>query len=289
MIDTIIFGGGGPRGIAYMGALIELEKQKVLKLDEIQEFIGTSIGAVFAGLLAVGYTFTEVIELSYQIKYKQVLSFPFSEEDSLLQKCKNILFQLSSKKGFLQASKFKDRLEGFISKKSLQNNLTFQQLFEQTKKKLKIVSCCLTKAHKIEWIAFDHQSTPNMPISKAILISCSIPFIFCPIKDEQGNYWFDGGLLHNVPTILCQSKPLHSVLVLCLNNKKKWKRNLSLQRKLFLWKTKQDSSKINPKLFFDISVWPFKTLHFDLSSDNIDCLVEMGKQYVKFRLKENTV
>lgn len=51
---NLVMEGGGIRGIAYGGALAELEKQGVLA--GIQRVGGTSAGAIQAALLAVGYS-----------------------------------------------------------------------------------------------------------------------------------------------------------------------------------------------------------------------------------------
>ena len=48
---TVIFGGGAIRGVAYLGALKALNEFDI----EIGTLAGSSVGAVFAGLLAVGY------------------------------------------------------------------------------------------------------------------------------------------------------------------------------------------------------------------------------------------
>jgi hypothetical protein len=46
---------------------------------------------------------------------------------------------------------------------------------------------------------FNHETTPNMEIWKAIRISCSFPLVFQPFK-YQGNYYVDGGNSHFNPT-----------------------------------------------------------------------------------------
>lgn len=56
---NLIMEGGGIRGIAYGGALRELEERGVLR--GIERVGGTSAGAIQAALLAVGYSASEVI------------------------------------------------------------------------------------------------------------------------------------------------------------------------------------------------------------------------------------
>ena len=62
---TVIFGGGAIRGVAYIGALKALNEFDV----EIGTLAGSSVGAVFAGLLAVGYKSEELKELFLNVNF----------------------------------------------------------------------------------------------------------------------------------------------------------------------------------------------------------------------------
>lgn len=61
-IRYLVFQGGGPKGIAYLGALEELEKHGV-DLQKIEQVGGASTGAITAFLLAIGYDATEIRQL----------------------------------------------------------------------------------------------------------------------------------------------------------------------------------------------------------------------------------
>ena len=54
-----IFGGGGIRGIAYCGAYKALVENNI----KLTGYAGSSIGAVFSGLLALGYSYDEIYEI----------------------------------------------------------------------------------------------------------------------------------------------------------------------------------------------------------------------------------
>ena len=60
-MDTLCFSGGGIKGITFAGALSYLEENKKIKLDDINNFIGTSIGGIFATLLALKYNSNYII------------------------------------------------------------------------------------------------------------------------------------------------------------------------------------------------------------------------------------
>ncbi len=60
-----IFGGGGVRGMCYIGVLKAL-KELDIELDNIA---GSSVGAVFAGLLAAGYNEKEIQEMFFNFNF----------------------------------------------------------------------------------------------------------------------------------------------------------------------------------------------------------------------------
>ena len=57
---SLVFEGGGVKGIAYAGALEELEKRGIVK--DITRVAGTSAGAISAALVALGATSEYVAE-----------------------------------------------------------------------------------------------------------------------------------------------------------------------------------------------------------------------------------
>ena len=70
-----------------------------------------------------------------------------------------------------------------------------KELYNKTNKYLSITSTCLTTQ---EAVYISHETFPNIPVWKAILMSCAIPLIFKPIEWENKLY-IDGGLVDNFP------------------------------------------------------------------------------------------
>ena len=61
-----IFGGGGIRGLAYCGAYKALEEHGI----KLSGYAGSSIGSVFAALLAVGYDYKEIFEMLSNVSFE---------------------------------------------------------------------------------------------------------------------------------------------------------------------------------------------------------------------------
>ena len=80
--ENLVFEGAGIRGLAYCGALMELDERKML--TPIQRLAGTSSGAITATLLSVGYTPQEIFEMIGNTNFAEALA-KFKSEASKTQ------------------------------------------------------------------------------------------------------------------------------------------------------------------------------------------------------------
>ena len=51
-VDTLVFGGGGSAGVAYLSVLREMINDRRLRMANVKSFAGTSAGAITATLLS---------------------------------------------------------------------------------------------------------------------------------------------------------------------------------------------------------------------------------------------
>lgn len=68
---NLIFEGGGVRGTAYLGSIKALEEKDILK--DIHRYAGTSVGAIYATILAIGYTSKEIRNILYDLDFTTLL------------------------------------------------------------------------------------------------------------------------------------------------------------------------------------------------------------------------
>lgn len=177
MITELAIAGGGVRGLAFLGALYELEQQHLL---DIKKIAGTSIGAFVAVCIVVGYTIKELIDVLFDYDFNTIKDLDITN----FTKTKSIL------KGY-QLNVF---FVTIISKK-VDNTITMYELFTQTGIHFIAVTCCLT-TQNICYI--DHISHPDLPVLTAILMSSAIPGLLPPIQ-YNGSLYIDGGMLNNFP------------------------------------------------------------------------------------------
>lgn len=175
--NILILSGGSFKGFAYIGVLKALKKLNLL--NDLNIFIGTSVGSIFSLLLSLNSCIEEIEEFINKINFNQLMNFNI----------KNLYCNY----GLNDGSTIINLLISFLNKKNFNQNLTFKELYERTNNILIINSSNITK--KINEV-FDYLLTPDMEILKAVRMSISVPFIFSPVKFNNCLY-VDGGIINS--------------------------------------------------------------------------------------------
>ena len=181
-LKHLVLSGGGLLGISYIGLFKYFEEKNVIKT--IESITGSSAGAIFGSLLALGYTSNELNLIVKQMVFKDYLQI---NVDSILN--------FTTQKGFESGNKLNLFIKKCIYNKTNNENFTFIQLYEKYNINLQIGVTNLTQ-HKFELL--NKESYPDLPIHKAISASIAIPFILEPIIINNDIYC-DGGILDNLP------------------------------------------------------------------------------------------
>ena len=203
---NLVMEGGGIRGIAYGGALLELEQRGVLR--GLTRVGGTSAGAIQAALLAVGYSAQEIIEVVNATPIQRLNDGRF------------IFFggthRLVKEYGWYRGDEFSRYLSELVARKTQQPNLTLGELHALATREpsrfrdLYTTGTNLT-TQRVQ--VFSHETTPAMRVADAVRISMSIPLYFravlldadnrvitgTPVPGQPVQVLVDGGLLANYP------------------------------------------------------------------------------------------
>lgn len=177
---SCIFGGGAVRGISYVGALKAIEELGICP----STIAGSSVGAVFAGLLSVGYTADEIKEIFMQINFElfRDIHFGFGRD-----------FALS--KGGIFLDWLRDLIEtkyyGENFKKGENPPVTFADL----DKNFIVIATDLTNFKYKEFSKFE---TPDFEVAYAIRISSTMPGLMKP-AEVNGALLVDGDLQKSWP------------------------------------------------------------------------------------------
>ena len=175
--NILVLSGGSFKGFAYIGVLKALKKLNLL--NDLNIFIGTSVGSIFSLLLSLNSCIEEIEEFINKINFNQLMNFNI----------KNLYCNY----GLNDGSTIINLLISFLNKKNFNQNLTFKELYKRTNNILIVNSSNITK--KINEV-FDYLLTPDMEILKAVRMSISVPFIFSPVKFNNCLY-VDGGIINS--------------------------------------------------------------------------------------------
>ena len=208
--ENLVFEGAGIRGIAYSGALRQLEKAGII--NNIKKVGGTSAGAITALMVSLGYNSKEIYDIISETKFEKFNDGAY------------IFFggfsRLNGNYGWYKGNEFTEWLETIIKNKTNDTEITFQELKEKGFKQLYVTATCMNKQRLL---VFSSETYPQMKIKDAVRISMSIPLYFEAVFiDSTGKVYnkhknnknldvvVDGGIVGNFPIIIFDSIGLDS-------------------------------------------------------------------------------
>ena len=186
---NLVFEGGGVKGIAYVGALRELGKKKIL--PDIERVGGASAGAINAVLLALGYSLPEMERILSTLDFKSFMDDTWG----VVRDTKRLI----KKYGWYKGDFFREWIGDLIQKKTGNRYSTFNDLHKGGSLDLYVVGVNLSTGFAE---VFSNEHTPRERVADAVRVSMSIPLFFAAIRDDRGDVFVDGGLLANYPVKL---------------------------------------------------------------------------------------
>ncbi len=177
---TCLFGGGAIRGISYIGAIKAFEELGV----NPSTLAGSSVGSIFAALLAIGYSSNELRQIFSKVNFELFKDISIGIGP---------IFALSKGEVFLEWVRelIEKKYYGEKYKKGLNRAVTFKDL----EKNLVIITTDLSNFECKEFSKFD---TPDYEIASAIRISCCMPGLMKPVE-YNNTLLVDGDLQKSWP------------------------------------------------------------------------------------------
>lgn len=177
--DTLVLSGGSVQGIKILGALQYcIENRFIVK---IENYIGTSIGAIIGYLLAIGYSPMDIIV--------------YICTNQILEKLQSFnLVSMTQGNGATSFHTIQEQLEEMTIAK-IGEFLTLEEL----KKRYGATLICTTynvSKHSVEYLGPDTE--PKMPCIVALRMSANLPLVFGNYK-YRDSFYVDGGLGDNFP------------------------------------------------------------------------------------------
>lgn len=182
--DTLVIGGGGFKGVQYLGGLHFLKENGYI--ERLTTLCGTSVGAIICLLLLCGHSPTEQYEL---LPLKKIFRFS-------------------------TAPPYVHSLLPSVMDTYLPVDVTFMQLFKKTGKFFFVIAFNVTlRCQEI----FSCITTPDYSVIEAVLFSCAIPLGTLPRCKITQHVYMDGGVVNNLAVDVAQDFDFSErVIALCL-------------------------------------------------------------------------
>ena len=200
-LNTLVLGGGAIRGFALLGAVQYMQDKSLL--TRIKKYIGTSIGAIIAYLLCIGYAPVEIMVILCQNNFLDRLG-QFN------------LLNMMNGGGAASFSIIQDVIEKLTIQK-IGRLVTMDELHDISDK----VLVCSTYNHtagQIEYMDYKNQGSTQCLV--ILRMSANLPFLFEPFL-YNGNIYLDGGIVDNVPTTALEDSDVAIALRLLSKKKNK--------------------------------------------------------------------
>jgi predicted acylesterase/phospholipase RssA len=187
-IKHIVIPGGGGTGFIAYGALKESHAQGLWNIENIESIYGTSIGAIFAVVLALKYEW-QILD-DYLIKRPWQNIFKFNLQSFL---------QVFDKRGIYDTEVMYDIFKPLLNGLDLSINITMRELYEFSGIEIHIYT---TDLNSFECVDISHKTHPEWRVVEAVYSSCTLPILFSPLIKENSCY-IDGGFLNDYPLMFC--------------------------------------------------------------------------------------
>lgn len=176
-----IFTGGSTRGLCYVGVLKALEEYNI----QIENYIGSSIGALMMTFYALGYSVEELeSEIDKLDLWKLFIDFNFG-----------ILFDCSFSNGEIYLKWLREKIETKFYGKNYKKGKMKPVCFKDIDKNLYVIA---TNFENSSAFIFSKETTPGVEIALALRASSSMPFLMKPYKLGE-KILIDGDILRGRP------------------------------------------------------------------------------------------
>lgn len=184
-VDTLVLSAGGVRGMAFAGAIDELVRTGLVRLEDIRTFVGTSVGAFVCCMLSIGCTNRDLLEVATHLRLENIaqMSLP----------------TLMYKYGLDDQARLREFIAAHVLLKLGTMDATFRDLADRRNVTLRVCASNLTTNTATYFSVATH---PDMSIIDATLMSMALPPVFAPVRFEEALY-IDGAFLDSFPLHGC--------------------------------------------------------------------------------------
>jgi len=265
--------GGGARGFAQIGVLQILEEHDI----PIDFIVGTSIGSIIGGLYAAGYSPVQIIEITKQIDWANIMVDKPPRTNMFVaqkQESGKAILQLrfkGTKLSIPQAITPGQKLTSILTSLTLRADFQTSSNFDQLKIPFRALACDLVTGNKV--------LLKDGNLAEAMRSSTAVPLLFDPVP-RNNMMLVDGGLKNNIP--VDEVREMGADLVIALDtsselNKKSllnvpWK--VADQVTSIMQSEKREQQRLAADVLIEPDLKDFKSDDFYLAAQ----LIQKGKE-----------
>ena len=194
-MQNLIICGGGINILSYIGVIAVLQEKDLLK--SVKNYYGTSAGGIVSVMLALGYNVEEIKRFMFKFDFTRLVG----DVDPTL---------LLDGMGLSDGTNMEIITKTLIMFKLGEDKVdyTLKQLFQDQNISISVAAYNITKQKNTY---FDH--TSDVPIWKALIATCRIPFLFTPFEID-GDKYIDGAVSDNFPIHLIPNEEIKNSLAI---------------------------------------------------------------------------
>lgn len=192
MFQNLVLSGGGHNGISYLGCIKYLQEHREA-FPQFKNIIGSSVGSIFGFYIALNIPYEKIVH--HVRSMMKLIDKNTIDVDNIV----NIWYSFG-------AFDCKDLVGNYLRKVLVEleydENISFVDFAKVTGVNYIVVASNITKMN-IEYFGIDDNK--DLDVVSAICASCTIPFYFKPVIDNDSMY-VDAALFCNTPSSYWLSK-----------------------------------------------------------------------------------
>jgi predicted acylesterase/phospholipase RssA len=190
-IKHLVFPGGGGVLFNILGSLQYLEKNNIWKVENIESIYGTSSGGILGVVVCLKYDWQTINDYFLERPWHEVYKLNMQS-----------IINCYSKGGLFGFDFIVLLIKPLFEAKNISLDITMKEYYEMTKIDLHLFSF---EVNSFKMIDLSHSSHPDLPLLKALYMSCTVPILLEPIITET-ECFIDGGIVSNYPFKYCIEK-----------------------------------------------------------------------------------
>ncbi len=204
-IKHIVFSGGSYKILYMIGIIKYLSEVKYYEKKDIETIRATSAGSILSLLLILNLDFNNIENFVINKPWEK--SFKITTESIL-----NAIYS----KGLLNVDFIREIFANHFKHKNLKLDLTMKELYEYSNIEFYVYAFNIST---FKGEIFDHKNFPDLKVLDAVYMSCSLPFVFEPMKYND-SFYLDGGIEIEYPLndTVKECENTDEILSICTKN-----------------------------------------------------------------------